>query len=80
MGGIDAVFYSAPSPEECKGSIADGVYRERIWTVLNTGEKVIVANARHAGRCGPPSQHSHADAAYGLGLFVLGRCGKAGVV
>ncbi len=77
MGGIDAEFYYGPAPGEWKGSIDGGIFLERVVTILNAGEQVILVDGQAAGLGG---LSEHTIDAVGLGLFTLGRCGVAGVV
>lgn len=77
MGGIEAKFYSGPTPEEWKGSIDGTILNERVCAVLNAAERTLLVRAQAAGEGG---LSSHVLDAVGLGLFTLGRAGKAMVV
>lgn len=74
MGGIDAEFYSGPSPEEWKGSIDGEIMNERVLKVLNVAERILLMQSQRVGDGGLTS---HTLDACGLGLFTLGRVGKA---
>lgn len=77
MGGIDSEFYSGPSPEEWKGSL-DGVQlNERVCAILNASEQMLLVQAQREGR---EALGDHVLDGVGLGLFVIGRAGKAMVV
>lgn len=71
IGGIDAEFYSGPSPQEWKGSIDNKILQERTLTVANSAEKMILIRS---------GSSEHTIAAMGLGFWTLGRMGTAGVV
>lgn len=78
MGGIDADFYSGPTPGEWKGSIEDkDIVNERCLRVLNGAERLILVQAQRAGDAG---LSDHVLDAVGVGLFTLGRIGTGGVV
>ena len=77
MGGIDADFYSGPSPEEWKGSTDGTQMTERVVTVLNATERTMLMMSDAQG---DDSLSSHTLDAVGLGLFVLGRAGKGMVI
>lgn len=78
MGGIDAEFYSGPSPSEWRGSVDDiKIINERIVNVLNTAERTILIESQKAGRGG---LSPHTLAGVGVGLFVLGRADTGMVI
>ncbi len=78
MGGIDADFYSGPSPVEWKGNIEDkDIVNERCLRVLNGAERMILVQAQQAGDSG---LSDHVLDSVGIGLYALGRIGTAGVV
>lgn len=77
MGGIDAEQYFGPTPEEWKGSIDGEILNERVVKVLNHSERMMLVDAQRQGKGGLTS---HVVDAAGLGLFTLGRMGKAGVI
>jgi hypothetical protein len=77
MGGIDAEFYSGPSPQEWKGSIDGTILNERALTVANSTERLLLVRAQQVGDGG---LSDHVIDAMGLGFWTLGRMGTAGVV
>jgi len=77
MGGIDAEAYYGPTPEEWKGSIDGEILNERVVRVLNAPERMMLVDAQRRGQGGLTS---HVVDAVGLGLFTMGRMGKAGVI
>jgi hypothetical protein len=77
MGGIDADFYSGPSPADAKGGIDKATMNERTLAILSTGERLLLKNAEKAGKGG---LSDHTLDAIALGLFVLGRMGTGGVI
>ena len=77
MGGIDAEFYSAPGPSEWKGTIDGTILNERVLRVLNSVERTMLVKSERAGDGG---LSSHVIDAVGLGLWTVGRMGKAGVL
>lgn len=74
IGAIDADFYSNPTPETWKGS-EEGkeTVNERTLKVLNLLERTVLLTKEKA-------LTDHAIDAIGIGLWVLGRMDKGGVV
>jgi hypothetical protein len=77
MGGVDAEFYSGPTPVSWKGSIDGVILNERVLKILNGGERLMLMNAQRMGHGGLTD---HVLDAVGLGLYVLGRMSTGGVV
>lgn len=77
LAGVDADFYSCPTPEDWKGSIDGEQLNERVITVLNAAERSVLQQGQFAGHA---SLTSHALDGVGLGLYTLGRAGKAMVI
>ncbi len=78
MGGIDAEFYSGPSPAEWRGSIDEiAIINERILSILSTDERDVLFNAEKNGRGG---LSGHTLAGVGVGLYTLGRADTGMVV
>lgn len=77
MGGIDADFYTGPSPQEWKGTLNGDILTERVARVLSKTEHTLLVKAQRAGQGGLTD---HVLDGVGLGLFVLGRAGKAMVI
>jgi hypothetical protein len=77
MGGIDAEFYSGPTPEEWKSSVDGDQLNERVVTVLNPVEQMVLVRAQRAG---DGALSNHVLDAVGLGLFTLGRADKGMIV
>jgi hypothetical protein len=73
VGGVDAAFYSCPRPSEWKGTIDKKILCERVMTIANTAERLIMYRAEGGTT-------SHVQDAFGLGLWVLGRMSTGGVV
>ncbi len=77
MGGIDAEFYSGPTPGEWKANIDPEIMCERILKVLNSYERDILVDAQKRGEQG---LSHHVIDAVGIGLFALGRMGRGGEI
>lgn len=77
MGGIDADFYSGPSPGDVKGGIDKGTMNERTLTILNIEERRLLKEQQKTGHGG---LSDHTLDGVGLGLYVLGRMGTGGII
>lgn len=79
MGGIDAAFYSGPSPQMWKGSAKDSkdLVNERTLQIANSTERLLLIRAQANGLDG---LSDHVLDSMGLGFWTLGRMGTAGVV
>ncbi len=77
MGGIDADFYSGPSPADVKANIDKVTMNERTLAVLSVEERRLLKEQQKNGNGG---LSDHVLDGVGAGLWVLGRMGTGGVV
>lgn len=76
MGGVTADAYAGPTPSEWKGGVDKVIEHEKIVSIADGGEKIILVNAQRSGEGG---LSEHVIDSFGIGLYVLGRMETGGI-